>query len=185
MSPAAGSASAIREPASGEPVTTVRPLLVLAVGNQLLSDDGVGLALLDELSRDAASSHGVEFVDGGTLGLTLLARLSGREAVIVLDAIALGDAPGTLHVLRFPFSSSAARSTTAHEANALELLRFAALLGELPASVWIAGIEPERLSTGIGLSEAVSAAVPEAVQTIRRLISELQKEIPHVSSRAR
>ena len=162
------------------------PILVLAVGNQLLSDDGVGMVLLDELSRGGGDYGGrVEFVDGGTQGLALLGQLAGREAVIVLDAVALGAAPGALHLLEFPFPHGACGSTSAHEANALELLRFAALLGQLPARVVVVGIEPETLTTGIGLSDAVSAAVPASVQQIKGIISEVMKETQDVSCCAR
>ncbi len=152
-----------------------KPILVLAVGNQLLSDDGVGMALLSRLSSDPA----VDLIDGGTQGLSLLGLLEDRAAIVLLDAVALGAPPGSIHVL--PFSTlqlRAHRSTTSHEANALELLRFAALLELLPDKVFIAGIEPELLSTGIELSSAVSAAVPAAVEQIQGLISEEVKHVP-------
>ena len=156
---------------------SVEPLLVLAVGNQLLSDDGVGMVLLDELARDGWDGR-VEFVDGGTQGLALLGRLGGRRSLLILDAIALGAEPGTVHVLNSPDLSklNLARSTTAHESSAVELLRFAALLGELPAHVVLAGIEPDTLTTGIGLSARVAAAIPAAAEKARTIVSKLLLE---------
>jgi len=150
-----------------------KPVLVLAVGNQLLSDDGVGMVLLDELSRGGWDER-VEFVDGGTQGLALLGELSGRQSLIVLDAIALGAAPGTVHTVRSPSlrQLNPAYSTSAHESTAIELLRFAALLGELPPEIVLVGIEPELLTTGMGLSPAVAAAVPDAVKQARNLLEE-------------
>jgi len=160
---------------------SVEPILVLAVGNQLLSDDGVGMVLLDELARDPSLDHGVEFVDGGTQGLGLLGQLTGRKAVVLLDAVALGSAPGTVHVLcstdLLTCVSQAKGCATSHDANAVELLRFAALLDELPPDVVIIGVEPEILTTGIGVSEKVAAAVPAAVQQAKTNIIELQKAI--------
>jgi len=157
---------------------SVEPILVLAVGNQLLSDDGVGMVLLDELSRDPSLGDGVEFVDGGTQGLALLGQFTGREAVVLLDAVALGSAPGTVHVLRSTgLPTCVPQLATSHDANAVELLRFAALLDELPPHVVIIGVEPEILTTGIGLSEKVTAAVPAAVQQAKTNIMELQKDI--------
>lgn len=154
---------------------SVDPVLVLAVGNRLLSDDGLGMVLLDELSRDRRWGEHVEFVDGGTQGLALLGRLGGRRAVVLLDAVALGAAPGTVHV-QFGVPFGLFRSGTAHEANAVELLRYAALLGDLPDEVAIVGIEPASLETGIGLSDAVSAAIPEAVERAAAILSDLFKE---------
>jgi Ni,Fe-hydrogenase maturation factor len=42
------------------------------------------------------------------------------------------------------------------------------LLGECPEQVTVIGIEPERIDTGIGVSEAVARAVGEAVEAARR-----------------
>src|SRR5271169_2822928 len=96
------------------------PILVLGLGNLLLSDDGVGLRLLEELARETWSDD-VEFVDGGTQGLALLPYLSERQAVMVLDAIGLGAEPGTLHILRGDDVRQlhGQRSETAHEGNGL------------------------------------------------------------------
>ena len=151
------------------------PVLILGLGNLLLSDDGVGPAILAELRRTYGNDDGcVEFLDGGTQGLNLLGCLGGRQALIILDALQLGKGPGTVSVLRSHEAQElpARRSTTAHEGNAGELLAAAALLGELPQQVFVVGVEPERLSTGLGLSEPVQAAVPQAAARAQQLIAE-------------
>jgi hydrogenase maturation protease len=75
------------------------------------------------------------------------------------------------------------RSTTAHEGNAGELLAAAQLLDELPARVFLVGIEPERVRTELGLSERVARALPTAlVRTcgvVERVLAELK--IPMVA----
>jgi hydrogenase maturation protease len=138
------------------------PILVLAVGNQLLSDDGVGLVLIEELEREMRTGS-VEFLDGGTQGLALLGYLSGRQALLILDAVALSSPPGTVHVLsaaRLP--SWTPTSSSAHESSAVELVRYAQLLGDLPENTTIVGIEPAAIATGIGLSSVVANAIPNA-----------------------
>ncbi len=150
-------------------------LLVLGLGNPLLGDDGAGLRLLAEL-QDAAPEHGreVEFLDGGTQGLMLLGRVSGRRALLILDAVALGSPPGTVHVLRNrdALGLDSHHATTAHEGNAGELLAAAALLGECPERVTVVGIEPAILRTGIGLSVEVEKAMREAAAAAWRAIEE-------------
>ena len=141
-------------------------VVVLGLGNLLLSDDGLGLRLLEAL---AAEGWGAEFLDGGTQGLALLAYLARRRALIILDAVALGAPPGTVHVLRGD-SIAAHHAVTAHGSNALELLAAARLLGDLPPSVTIIGIEPDCLRTGIGLSPAVEAALPQALARARAVL---------------
>ena len=144
------------------------PVLVLGVGNALLGDDGAGLLVLAELERDAAEWGGqVEFLDGGTQGLALLDRIASRRALLVLDAVALGAEPGTVHVLR-GWAHAGGRASTAHESNVAELLQASTLLGECPEQVTVIGIEPARIETGMGVSEAVAKAVGEAVEAARR-----------------
>ncbi len=154
----------------------VAPVLVLAVGNVLLGDDGCGQAVLAELAgaRDRWGAA-VELVDGGTQGMALLGLITGRRAVVVLDAVKLGAAPGTVHTLRGRevMDAIAARGLTAHEGNAGELLRGAALLGEMPGEVAVLGIEPEILATGIGLSRPVAEAVPVALRLAIGVVDEL------------
>lgn len=142
------------------------PILVLGVGNQLLMDDGAGLELLRLVESQRAGIESVEFVDGGTQGLALLGVLDGRSHVLILDAISpRGDtpAPGTIHDIDASVTR-ATKSTSAHGSSVNELLGVARLMGSIPPEVRLVGIEPEIVRTGIGLSDAVRKAVPEAAR---------------------
>jgi hydrogenase maturation protease len=155
------------------------PVLVVAVGNVLLGDDGVGQEVLRQLDRLAGRwGERVEFLDGGTQGMALLGFLVGRRAVVFLDAVALGAAGGTIHHLRNQevLAATPRMGMTAHEASAGELLRAAALVGALPAEVVVVGVEPANLETKVGLSSAVQASVPAAVRTAAEVLDELVSE---------
>jgi len=156
------------------------PVLVLAVGNILLGDDGVGQKLLAGMAPLAGRWGGaVELVDGGTQGMALLGFLTGRRAVVLLDAVAVGAAPGAVHRLhdQAVFAAAPRAGMTTHEASAVELLRAAALVGELPDEVVVVGVEPANLETGVGLSEVVEASVANAlraaVEAVDTLVSQL------------
>ena len=151
------------------------PVLVLGLGNLLLSDDAAGLHLEAALKAERGDSPQVEFVDGGTQGLALLDYLSNRRAVLVLDAVGLGAAPGSVHVLRGPAIDGLRmqRSTTAHEGNALELLATAKLLGDDAGETVVVGIEPAHVATGIGLSPRVAAALPAAIGRARAVLESM------------
>jgi len=160
-------------------------LLVLGLGNPLLGDDGAGLLLLDELQRDAAGwGARVEFLDGGTQGLMLLDRVAGRPTLLILDAVALGGAPGTVHVLRDveALGLDSHHIQTAHEGNAGELLAAALLLGECPGQVFVVGIEPAQVKTGIGVSEPVRAALPAAAAAARGIVEEVMAGLAQPAS---
>jgi len=155
--------------------------VVLALGNTLLRDDGAGAAILHALEREAAGwGDEVEFVDGGTQGLALLGVLSGRRAAVILDAVALGAAPGTVHVLSADEAAlvRSRRSTTAHEGNAGELLATASLLGDLPERTIIVGIEPAEVRTGVGLTDEVARSVPKAVERVWRALEGSSTYVP-------
>ncbi len=155
------------------------PIVVIGVGNRLLHDDGVGLVLLERLAEAVGPLDDVEFLDGGTQGLALLGFLEQRSAVLFLDAVGAGAAPGTVHAIADPTLRRPSRAGSAHEGNVRELLSVAALLGQLPERVVIVGIEPAVVRTGIGLSPeadgAVDAALAEArqrLEAMRRIVSE-------------
>ena len=156
-------------------VETVAPVVVLGIGNPLLSDDGAGLVLLEQVRGSDSWPERVEWVDGGTQGIALLGVLSQRRAAVILDAVQSGSPPGTIHMLgmdelrRF----GAPGSVSAHEGNSLQLLGAAELVGELPERVLVVGIEPESVRTGTDLSDAVAAAVPRAIEVVRDILKEL------------
>jgi hydrogenase maturation protease len=151
------------------------PVLVLGLGNLLLSDDAAGLHLHAALLAERGATGQVEFVDGGTQGLALLPYLSNRRAVLVLDAVGLGAEPGSVHVLRGPAIDAlrVGRSTTAHEGNALELLATARLLGDDAAETVVVGVEPAHIATGIGLSPRVEAGLPAAIERARAVLQSM------------
>jgi hydrogenase maturation protease len=144
------------------------PILVLGLGNTLLRDDGVGTVLVERLRERRGGDPRCEFVDGGTLGLALLGWLEERAALLVLDAVALGAAPGTVHVVEHPLANPAARGIGAHGGNASALLGTAALLGALPHRVVVIGIEPHTIRTGTELDPAVARSVDAALARAER-----------------
>jgi hydrogenase maturation protease len=149
------------------------PVLVLGLGNLLLHDDGVGLELLRELAEQNGTDRRVAFVDGGTQGLALLGLLSGRRALLVLDAVARGGRPGDVHVLRSAAECAEPRGFGAHGGNAGELLAAASLLGDLPVELAVVGVEPGVVRTGVGLSSEVRSALPEACRAAAATLNQL------------
>ncbi len=61
-------------------------ILIMGIGNVLLSDEGVGVKTVEELERRFSFPEGVELLDGGTAGIELLTYIRNREVVIIIDA---------------------------------------------------------------------------------------------------
>src|SRR4030095_11099055 len=72
------------------------PLLILGLGNVLLEDDGVGAAAFSLLLDRFPPPAGVNVLDGGTLGLSLLPYLETADSVILVDAVRADGARGAL-----------------------------------------------------------------------------------------
>lgn len=142
------------------------PVLVLGLGNLLLHDDAVGLRLLAGLQERHGEDPRVEFVDGGTQGLALVSLLQDRPAVLMLDAVQYGAAPGTVHRIDDAFArvprGNAGADGGAHQMNAGDLLLAVRLLGSVPRRAAVVGIEPAIVRTAIALSPAVTTALPGA-----------------------
>jgi len=156
----------------------VAPVLVLAIGNPLMADDGAGQELLAKLQSAGPWDARVEFVDGGTQGLALLGQFENRRAVLFLDAVRLGKPAGSVHELQQQqLIRMGSRATSAHEGSAPDILKALELLGETPAEVALVGIEPEKIQTGIGLSPAVRDGLEQAAglaaSAIDRILSAL------------
>lgn len=158
-----------------------KPVLLLGLGNLLLTDDGVGVILAQQLASFPLPKC-VEVMDGGTRGLALLPYLAGRSAVVFLDAARRAGRAGELTWLRWPRDLKLRRSASLspHEGSALELVELAALTGVLPETVWLGAITPALVQTGSGLSPALAGALAqlaqEVLEFVRRLVQELGLE---------
>lgn len=156
------------------------PILVLGLGNILLSDDGLGPLAVEELSRRCGNRDGsVEFLDGGTQGLALLGRLAGRKAVVIVDALSMGRVAGSVSVIERQdvLALGTKRAETAHEGNAEELLAAAAVLGDLPGQLYVIGVEPACLQTAMGLSPDVQGALNTVIEKAEDIVERLLLEI--------
>jgi hydrogenase maturation protease len=149
--------------------------LVLGLGNVLLRDEGVGVHLAQALLEAGAANEAtalpaaVRVVDGGTLGLDLLPLIEDAAAVVLIDAVDLGAAPGTIEVLRGDALQGAlALHVSPHQVGVGDLLGAARLAGSLPERTSLVAIQPGAIEVGLELTPEVAAAVPTAVEVVLR-----------------
>jgi len=140
--------------------------VVIGLGNPLMGDDGVGLAALARL-RDQWRLDGVELVDGGTWGLSLLPAIEDAERLVLVDAIAAHGAPGDIIELsrdRLPIYLS--RKLSPHQVDMRDALAVAELRGRLPDEVVAIGVQPETVALGTELSAPVARGVDPLVRAV-------------------
>lgn len=142
------------------------PVLVLGLGNPVMTDDGVGLVALARLQEAWAFGPEVRFADGGTWGMRLLPMIQDHDRILFLDALDAGRPPGSLVRLEgetIPRGLGAGKLSP-HQVDLQDLLAAAALTGRLPGRMVAIGVQPARVEMGVGLSPAVAAGVEGMVE---------------------
>lgn len=141
---------------------TRNPVLVLGAGNILLSDEGVGVRVVETFEKRYPVAPGVELLDAGTAGMDLLDVIAGREHLIIVDAVNTGSPPGTLVRLADQEVPAAFRTKSSpHQIGLADVLAALTLTGEVPSRVTVIGIQPEYMDLGLELSPTIAARLDE------------------------
>jgi len=153
--------------------TDCGPLLIAALGNPLMGDDGIGPAILDRLARRPLPP-GVRTVDLGSDSLMLPAVWAGEPRVWLLDALSGGAAPGTVHHLDHDaiLALPPAAPTAHHQSLAVNLrwiLHCFPTMAEVRFRLW--GVEPERIAPRRTLSATARRGVTATVRFLRSELS--------------
>ena len=154
--------------------------LVLGIGNTLLSDEGVGVRMLDWLQRHLPELTGIRYLDGGTLSFTLAPYIEDADNLIVIDAAELDAVPGTVQVFADAgmdrFAGKTKRSV--HEVSLGDLLAIAHLTGAMPANRALVAIQPQAVDWGNQLSNPVKQALPEVANRVLALLADWHCIVP-------
>ena len=151
--------------------TRANSIAVVGIGNSLLTDDGAGIHTLERFAEDNTNDD-VFCLDGGTVGLALLDRLSDLDGLVALDAMKLGLSPGTVTVLEGEAMDAHLRHQhgSVHEVGLSDLMDALRLRGDLPEKRALIGIEPEDMDWGTRPTTAVAAALGEAAEQAHELV---------------
>jgi hydrogenase maturation protease len=156
-------------PSSPEPGRTV----VIALGNPLMGDDGVGLAALDRLRAGWLLPATVALVDGGIWGMRLLPEIEDADRLLLLDAIDVGAEPGTLHVLqRDQIPRYLATKISPHQVDLQDVLALAELRGTLPRETVAIGLQPAAVEWSSEMSDAVRCRLDALTMAVVRQLEQ-------------
>jgi hydrogenase maturation protease len=150
-------------------------LLLLGLGNDILTDDAVGLHVVRELQRRLAGQPSIDCRETTEMGLALLDYFTGYRAVVIVDSIQTGKAaPGFLHELDAAALTRIA-GRTPHFVGVSETLALGKELGlPMPEQVRIFAIEVEDPFTlGTDLTPILQAALPGIVEHIAAAVKVL------------
>lgn len=142
-------------------------LLILGLGNVLCADDGLGIVAVERLREEYDLPDGVQVLDGGTLGMSLLSWLSDARDVILVDAIRDDGPPGTLvHLTGDEVAPAVRERLSVHQVGVTDLLDGLRLLGEWPDHLSLVGLVPESVEMHYGLSPSVADRLDELVAAV-------------------
>lgn len=148
------------------------PIVLLGVGNILLTDEGFGVHVVNQLREDYVFNPPISILDGGTMGMELLTYMRGMTKLLLVDAINGGDAPGTVY--EFPheeMNSYFTEAISVHEVGMQDILRIRALQEDPLEDAVVIGVEPESLELGLDLSETTQVVVKDVKERILAVLA--------------
>jgi hydrogenase maturation protease len=155
--------------ANSSSATKQERTLVLGLGNVLMGDEGVGVHIVRALEKHSLPAN-VECLDGGTGGFVLLEPLQNASHILIVDAAADGNPPGTVTRTTPRFSRDYPPTLTAHDIGVKDLLDLFYIQGGGPGVVLYAiAIDPQQ-SISMELSAGAAKAAEKAVE---RILAEL------------
>jgi hydrogenase maturation protease len=151
-----------------------KKILVLGLGNVLMSDEGVGVHVVRALEKHRLPEN-VECLDGGTGGFILLEPLQSAARIVLIDAAADGNPLGTVTRTTPQFSRDYPPTLTAHDVGVKDLLDvFYMQSGVREVILYAITIDPHQ-PISMSLSPLGAQAADEAVQ---RILAELEADRP-------
>jgi hydrogenase maturation protease len=155
-----------------EPLRIPVKVLVLGVGNPILSDDGVGIHVARELKK--GEMPGVDVEELAASGLELLDVVRGYDKVVIIDAIQTTKGkPGELYILEEKDFEKSIHGSSPHGINIATALALGRKLvpNEMPKEVVFFAVEAEDL---VNVSERLT---PKVAKALPRIVEHVRKEL--------
>ena len=157
----------------------MKKLLVMGVGNTLLTDEGLGVHAVNALSTEDFG-EGVHLIDGGTFTQDIFYLFEGYEGLLVLDIVKSGKKAGTISLFtEEDLVQNEKQRLSLHDIDLLDSLRMAGLVGKRP-KMRIVGMEPKDFTSwGESVTPEIAAYFPDYLsvirQEIKRFLADLSK----------
>lgn len=147
----------------------MRPVLAAGLGNPLLTDEGIGIAVVEALAEERAERMlDVEFLDLGTSMMRAVHAMAGRRKAVFVDCAFMGSDPGT--ICRFlpddVHSVKALAHFSLHEGDLLQAIEISRVAGECPGEIVLFGIQPESIEPGLQLSRTLASRLTQYAEAV-------------------
>ena len=143
-----------------------RNILILGVGNLLLTDDGFGVHVINEL-RNIPLPPNVTLIEAGIVSHQLIPDFHEADFLIFIDAVEAGDTPGSIFRFRpedMRFMSQL--KTSLHEMSLMDVLLMTELTGKRPETIIIAVQPKDVRSCSMELNDEIKSVIPKVIALI-------------------
>jgi hydrogenase maturation protease len=158
----------------------LKPITIIGLGNEFLSDDGVGIRVVHEL-KTRLTDPSIAYEELAVGGLELLDYVVGFRECIIVDAITSGNQPaGTLYRFVQSPDQEPLKLSSSHQIDLGQVLALAKLLGAvLPSKLTVYGIEVADITTfRDGCTTEVTTSIPKLVELICHDLNENRRDTP-------
>lgn len=148
-------------------------IIVLGIGNTLISDDGVGVHIVNKLNNEYAFPDNVTLIDGGTKGLDLLPFIEGSDRLLIIDAANFKKEPGAIDtVIGDKIPAFLSQKLSVHQIGLPDMLFAAKLMDISPKEMCLIGIQPKSMDTSTDMSEEIKARFDDLYARVLDKLSE-------------
>ncbi len=147
--------------------------LILGIGNYLMGDEGVGVQLIQEMTKKDLPEN-IDILDGGTGGFLLLSCFEAYGRIIFVDATMDGKEEGTITLIKPKFAADFPSALSVHDVGLKDLIESVYLMDSKPEMYLFTISIKEMKPMTLELSPKVKEAIPEAIEQIMNLTMELQ-----------
>ena len=148
--------------------------LVLGLGNQILSDDGVGIRVAHEVANQLSNPQ-VTVAETSAAGLSLLDSIVGYDKVIIIDAIQTekGEA-GQIYRMGTADFSLTKHLSSPHQINLVTALELGKMLNlAMPQEITVFAVEAKDITSfSEKCTPEVEKAIPEVVKMVLQELDE-------------
>ena len=147
-------------------------VVVLGVGNILMSDEGIGVHAVTALADSYQFPDWVEIIDGGTSGMDCLDRIAEADLLLIADCMrSPGKQPGAIsRIADDEINAWFKTKISPHQVGLSDVLAACCFHGISPKKVVLVGVQPLSFDTSMELTAPLAAVLP---QVISRLVAEL------------
>jgi hydrogenase maturation protease len=142
-------------------------IVVLGIGNILLSDEGIGVHAVNELTRCYDLPAEVDVIDGGTSGMDCLDQVAEADLLLIADCMRSKQAPGTITRLADDQLSAFFKTRISpHQVGMCDVLATLNFHGIAPARIVMVGVEPLSFALGMEPTPEIAAQLPAIVAAL-------------------